>query len=63
MFWLAVLVCVAFTIWRKFSGVPGPATDEGVDYALVGEWTRRGEEVCGTVYGENYRKQIGRAHV
>ena len=47
---------VAFNIWRKFSGVPAPAGDEGVDYALVGEWTRRGEEVCGTVYGENYRK-------
>jgi 4-carboxymuconolactone decarboxylase len=47
---------VAFTIWRKFSGVPGPATDEGQDYAQVGEWTRRGEEVCGVVYGENYRK-------
>ena len=47
---------VAFDIWRKFSGVPAPAGDEGVDYALVGEWTRRGEEVCGTVYGENYRK-------
>jgi 4-carboxymuconolactone decarboxylase len=47
---------VAFNIWRKFSGVPAPAVDEGVDYALVGDWTRRGEEVCGTVYGENYRK-------
>jgi 4-carboxymuconolactone decarboxylase len=47
---------VAFSIWRKFSGVPAPAGDEGVDYALVGDWTRRGEEVCGTVYGENYRK-------
>jgi len=47
---------VAFTIWRKFSGIPAPASDEGVDYALVGDWTRRGEEVCGTVYGENYRK-------
>ncbi len=47
---------VAFTIWRKFSGIPAPASDEGVDYALVGDWTRRGEEVCGTVYGDNYRK-------
>jgi len=47
---------VAFTIWRKFSGIPAPASDEGVDYARVGDWTRRGEEVCGTVYGDNYRK-------
>jgi 4-carboxymuconolactone decarboxylase len=47
---------VAFSIWRKFSGVPAPAADDGQDYAQVGEWSRRGEEVCGTVYGENYRK-------
>jgi 4-carboxymuconolactone decarboxylase len=47
---------VAFTLWRKFSGVPAPAADEGMDYAQVGEWTRRGEEACATVYGGNYRK-------
>ncbi len=47
---------VAFTLWRRFSGVPAPAGDDGMDYGQVGEWTRRGEEVCGTVYGENYRK-------
>ena len=47
---------IAFGVWRKFSGVPAPQTDEGQDYSQVGEWTRRGEEVCATVYGENYRK-------
>src|SRR4051812_7309781 len=47
---------IAFGIWRKFSGVPAPQTDEGQDYAQVGEWTRRGEEGCATVYGGNYRK-------
>jgi 4-carboxymuconolactone decarboxylase len=47
---------VAFAVWRRFSGVPAPATDEGQDYGRVGEWTRRGEEVCATVYGENYGK-------
>jgi 4-carboxymuconolactone decarboxylase len=58
----SVLMCgypralVAFTVWRKFSGVPAPEGDEGQDYAQSGEWTRRGEDVCGTVYGENYRK-------
>lgn len=47
---------IAFSVWRKFSGVPGPDTDEGQDYAHASEWTRRGEEVCGIIYGENYRK-------
>ncbi len=58
----SVLMCgypralVAFTIWRRFSGLPAPDTDEGQDYSQAGEWTRRGEEVCARVYGENYRK-------
>ncbi|MEO6056288.1 MAG: carboxymuconolactone decarboxylase family protein [Gemmatimonadales bacterium] len=47
---------IAFGAWRQYSGVPAPASDEGQDYGQVGEWTRRGEEVCATVYGENYRK-------
>jgi 4-carboxymuconolactone decarboxylase len=47
---------IAFAVWRKFSNVPAPQSDEGQDYAQVAEWTRRGEEVCATVYGENYRK-------
>jgi 4-carboxymuconolactone decarboxylase len=58
----SVLMCgypralVAFSVWRKFSGVPAPEADEGQDYSQAGDWTRRGEDVCGTVYGENYRK-------
>ena len=58
----SVLMCgypralVAFTVWRKFSGVPAPEFDEGQDYSQIAEWTRRGEDVCATVYGENYRK-------
>src|SRR3954447_19124328 len=47
---------IAFGVWRKFSGVPAPESDEGQNYALVAEWTGRGEEVCARVYGENYRK-------
>jgi 4-carboxymuconolactone decarboxylase len=47
---------VAFSVWRSFSGVPAPQDDEGLDYGRAAEWTRRGEEVCHTVYGENYRK-------
>jgi hypothetical protein len=47
---------VAFAVWRKFSTLSAPDIDEGQDYGQVGEWTRRGEEVCATVYGENYSK-------
>ena len=45
---------IAFAVWRKFSSLTAPRTDEGQDYGQVGEWTRRGEEVCAKVYGENY---------
>ena len=47
---------IAFTVWRKFSGVAAPAADPGADYSKAGEWTRRGEELCAVVYGGNYRK-------
>jgi 4-carboxymuconolactone decarboxylase len=47
---------IAFTVWRRFSGVGPPATDPDQDYGLAPEWTRRGEELCAVVYGENYRK-------
>lgn len=47
---------LAFAIWRKLSGVPAPETDPDQEYGRVSEWTRRGEELCGVVYGENYRK-------
>ena len=47
---------IAFTVWRKFSGVPAPAADPDQDYGRAPEWTRRGEELCAVVYGENYRK-------
>jgi 4-carboxymuconolactone decarboxylase len=47
---------VAFSVWRKFSGVPAPDTDPSQDYNSAPDWTSRGEELCGVVYGENYRK-------
>jgi 4-carboxymuconolactone decarboxylase len=47
---------IAFTIWRKFSGLPAPETDLDQDYGRAPEWTRRGEELCAVVYAENYRK-------
>ena len=47
---------IAFTVWRKFSGVDAPSADPDTDYARAAEWTRRGEELCAVVYGENYGK-------
>ena len=47
---------VAFTIWRKMSGLTAPESDPDQDYSRAAEWTRRGEELCAVVYGENYQK-------
>jgi 4-carboxymuconolactone decarboxylase len=47
---------IALTVWRKVSGLPAPDSDLDQDYARAAEWTRRGEELCTVVYGENYRK-------
>lgn len=58
----SVLMCgypralVAFGIWRKFSGLPAPADDVAAEYRDVEIWTKRGEETCAIVYGDNYRK-------
>jgi 4-carboxymuconolactone decarboxylase len=47
---------IAFTAWRKLSGLPAAPADPDQDYAKASEWTRRGEELCSLVYGENYGK-------
>jgi 4-carboxymuconolactone decarboxylase len=47
---------IAFTVWRKLSGAPAAKSDPDQDYSRAPEWTRRGEELCAVVYGENYRK-------
>jgi 4-carboxymuconolactone decarboxylase len=47
---------VAFTVWRKFGNVPAGEADEDQDYGRAPEWTRKGEELCSVVYGENYGK-------
>ena len=47
---------IAFTAWRKFSGVPAPREDLDADYSHAAEWTARGEETCAIVYGDNYDK-------
>jgi 4-carboxymuconolactone decarboxylase len=47
---------VAFALWRKATGTDGPEADPDTDYGRAPEWTRRGEETCGIIYGDNYRK-------
>ena len=47
---------IAFGIWRKFSGTRPVENDPDLDYTRAEEWTRRGEELCAVVYGENYEK-------
>lgn len=47
---------VAFGLWRKASRIPAPAADAAAEYGKVAEWTTRGEETCGVVYGANYRR-------
>jgi 4-carboxymuconolactone decarboxylase len=47
---------IAFTAWRKFSGLAAAPADPDQDYARSSDWTHRGEELCSLVYGENYGK-------
>jgi 4-carboxymuconolactone decarboxylase len=47
---------IAFTAWRKFSGMEAPDSDPDLDYGRAAEWTRQGEALCEVVYGENYGK-------
>jgi 4-carboxymuconolactone decarboxylase len=43
--------------WRRASGRPAPADDEGADPRnAAGRWQTRGEETCRTVYGEMYAR-------
>jgi 4-carboxymuconolactone decarboxylase len=49
-------VLVAFGSWRKASRVAAPSSDPDAEYTRVAEWTTRGEETCGVVYGANYRR-------
>jgi len=47
---------VAFMVWRKFGGVPAPQEDVEAGYSDVAAWTKRGEETCALIYGDNYAK-------
>src|SRR4029453_17955596 len=35
---------IAFTVWRKSSGLKAPESDPDQDYSRAPEWARRGEE-------------------
>lgn len=45
--------------WRRISGRPAPARDEGERLDRTEEWTRRGEATCATVYGRFYERLRG----
>ena len=40
--------------WRRISGTPAPADDEGTDYANASHWRERGERNCETIYADRY---------
>lgn len=40
--------------WRRVSGRPAPASDEGEQLDRAAEWRARGEETCAIVYGPFY---------
>jgi 4-carboxymuconolactone decarboxylase len=42
--------------WRRISGLPAPATDEGESYEHAGQWRVQGEMTCATVYGPFYER-------
>lgn len=51
--------------WRKVSGRPAPAHDEGERHELAAEWAVLGEQTCATVYGAFYeplRRNIRALH-
>lgn len=47
---------IAAALWRKAIGVGATAGDDDLDYAAHAEWTRRGEDTCRMIYGDNYSR-------
>jgi len=43
-------------VWREVSAGKAVSLEDGGDWSQVGSWGRRGEEVCRTIYGDNYDK-------
>ena len=46
---------IAAAICRRVAG-PAQSLEDGADYGRVPEWQERGESVCRTIYGANYRR-------
>jgi 4-carboxymuconolactone decarboxylase len=42
--------------WRRVSGRPAPATDDGEDFENAVRWRAEGEETCAVVYGPFYER-------
>lgn len=42
--------------WRRVSGRPAPASDEGERFEHAAEWRAQGEATCATVYGPFYER-------
>jgi 4-carboxymuconolactone decarboxylase len=42
--------------WRKISGRPAPAADDGAAFHNADRWRERGEETCAIVYGPFYER-------
>jgi 4-carboxymuconolactone decarboxylase len=42
--------------WRRVSGRPAPASDDGERLDRAAEWLNRGEETCAIVYGPFYER-------
>src|SRR5262245_11283040 len=51
------LTLVAFAVWREVAGPPAD-TGERLDHPEWETWAKRGEAVCGTVYGRTYHKLL-----
>jgi 4-carboxymuconolactone decarboxylase len=47
---------LAFAIWRKVGKVAAPPADTDAGYDHMAEWTARGEQTCGVVYGANFQR-------
>jgi 4-carboxymuconolactone decarboxylase len=47
---------LAAALWRKATGAAATGGDTDLDYSAHAEWTRRGEETCRRIYGDNYSR-------
>jgi 4-carboxymuconolactone decarboxylase len=47
---------LAAALWRKAIGIGPTGSDTDLDYAAHAEWTRRGEDTCRVIYGDNYSR-------